>query len=58
MVWSVYKVITAKHFLKNFASDRSHMINNATGEYMANPPKYPCIKCESINKAIFFIKSM
>ncbi len=32
------------------------MINNATGEYMANPPKYPCIKCESINKAIFLLK--
>lgn len=37
----------AKYYLKNFSSDRSHMIDEATGLYQAQPPTYKCIKCES-----------
>lgn len=44
----LYKVISARYFLDNFASDRSHMINQETGDFTASPPKYPCIKNSSI----------
>ncbi|CAF0810619.1 unnamed protein product [Brachionus calyciflorus] len=40
----LYRVIPAKYYISNFASDRSHMINKQTGEYQAEPPIYECIK--------------
>ena len=36
-------LIDADFYLKNFASDRSHMINEKTGQYNATPPDYDCI---------------
>lgn len=40
----LYRVIPAKYYLEHFASDRSHMIDEKTGEFKADPPKYDCIK--------------
>ena len=45
-----YRIITAKYYLENFASDRSHMIDKKTNEYIATPPSYSCIQTESIRK--------
>ena len=37
----------AYYYLENFASDRSHMIDKEKGVYLAQPPKYACIKSKS-----------
>jgi len=42
-----YRVIPAAYFLKNFASDRSHMLDHESGEYMEKIPDYPCIECKA-----------
>lgn len=43
----MYRVVPARDYLENFASDRSHMIDKNTGNYIAEPPKYECIKCKN-----------
>ncbi|XP_020360564.1 protein N-terminal glutamine amidohydrolase isoform X1 [Oncorhynchus kisutch] len=41
--WRKLRVIPADAYLKNFASDRSHM-KNADGTWRMPPPLYPCIE--------------
>lgn len=36
-----FRVVESSLFHFNFSSDRSHMIRN--GEYLSEPPTYPCI---------------
>ncbi|CAO3671360.1 unnamed protein product [Rhizopus stolonifer] len=43
-----FRLIPAKHFLHNFASDRSHM-KGIDGTYLANPPKYDPIISKNDN---------
>ena len=42
----IYRVIPGAAFLREFASDRSHMINK-DGGWMAEPPSYPAIASDS-----------
>ena len=42
-----YRVVSGKYYVDNFASDRSHMLNKETGEYMSETPTYACIQNES-----------
>ena len=42
-----YRVVSGKYYVDNFASDRSHMLNKKTGEYMSETPTYACIQNES-----------
>ncbi|RNA36912.1 N-terminal glutamine amidohydrolase [Brachionus plicatilis] len=42
----LYRVIPAKYYVENFASDRSHMIDKNTGKFIAEPPNYGCIRTE------------
>jgi len=53
-----YRVVPAKYYLKNFSSDRSHMIDEATGLYQAQPPTYKCIKCENSNNNLHEFTAM
>lgn len=53
-----YRVVAAKYYLENFASDRSHMIDKQTGKYQAEPPKYDCIKCENSNNNLHEFTTM
>ena len=43
----MFRVISADYYLNNFASDRSHMLNDENN-YSSPPPNYPCIesKCK------------
>ncbi|KAG7458010.1 hypothetical protein MATL_G00233230 [Megalops atlanticus] len=41
--WRKFRVIAADVYLKNFASDRSHM-KDASGAWRMPPPPYPCIE--------------
>ncbi|XP_014663010.1 PREDICTED: protein N-terminal glutamine amidohydrolase-like [Priapulus caudatus] len=38
----LFRVVPARVYLEQFASDRSHML--ASGEYQMEPPDYPCIQ--------------
>ncbi|MBV98455.1 Protein N-terminal glutamine amidohydrolase, partial [Eschrichtius robustus] len=38
-----FRVIRADSYLKNFASDRSHM-KDSSGNWREPPPSYPCIE--------------
>jgi hypothetical protein len=40
----MFRVIKAEDFLRDFASDRSHMIQNDA--WLMPPPPYPCIRTE------------
>jgi hypothetical protein len=40
----LFRVILASTFLEYFESDRSHMYNSQTGEWIAPPPNYQCIR--------------
>ncbi|XP_073925268.1 protein N-terminal glutamine amidohydrolase isoform X5 [Castor canadensis] len=40
-----FRVIRADSYLKNFASDRSHM-KDSSGNWREPPPPYPCIETE------------
>ena len=41
---SFYRVSECEQFMKEFASDRSHMlVDKQKGIYQSPPPKYPCI---------------
>lgn len=39
-----FRVVSSQQFYNNFSSDRSHMINKETNEWMMPPPSYSCIK--------------
>ena len=39
-----FRLIQARSFLDNFASDRRHMKDEDTGEWVAQPPPYPPIR--------------
>ncbi|GAB6019336.1 Protein N-terminal glutamine amidohydrolase, variant 2 [Chamberlinius hualienensis] len=39
-----FRVIEAELFLQGFASDRSHMLQSGSGEWLKPPPTYPCIQ--------------
>jgi hypothetical protein len=43
-----FRVVPAKYYLENFASDRSHMIDAKTGTYLSPPPNYQCIESKGI----------
>mmetsp|Transcript_54297 Transcript_54297/g.131736 ORF Transcript_54297/g.131736 Transcript_54297/m.131736 type:complete len:335 (-) Transcript_54297:43-1047(-) len=38
-----FRVVDAELYIQHFSSDRSHMINQQTGEWSAPPPTYDCI---------------
>ena len=38
-----FRIVSAKHFVKSFASDRHHMLNSDGLSYQMPPPEYPCI---------------
>ncbi|GJP47672.1 hypothetical protein CLOM_g6848 [Closterium sp. NIES-68] len=42
----LYRVVSASNFFKLFASDRSHMRDTVTRNWIASPPSYPCITAE------------
>jgi hypothetical protein len=42
----MFRVISADYYLNNFASDRSHMLND-DNTYSSSPPIYPCIESKS-----------
>ena len=44
--WRYIRVVPAKLYLENFASDRSHM-KTPDGEWYAQPPSYPCISTKT-----------
>jgi len=51
-----FRVIEAHTFLQQFASDRLHMKNANSGEWLKPPPSYPCIQTpESTNNLQDFI---
>ena len=52
-----YKVVSARYYLENFASDRSHMIDKNTGEYLQAPPNYPKIETKSMSIHFYFYVS-
>lgn len=39
-----FRIVSSKMFYENFSSDRSHMIDKISNEWMSPPPSYPCIK--------------
>ncbi len=39
-----FRLVTSEQFYRNFSSDRSHMIDERSGEWLATPPTYPCIR--------------
>jgi hypothetical protein len=43
MEMPLFRVIPATAFLDYFESDRSHMYNVNTGQWLAPPPNYQCI---------------
>uniref|UniRef100_A0A8D1FF94 Protein N-terminal glutamine amidohydrolase n=1 Tax=Sus scrofa TaxID=9823 RepID=A0A8D1FF94_PIG len=43
-----FRVIRADSYLKNFASDRSHM-KDSSGNWREPPPSYPCIETGGIS---------
>ena len=50
-----FRVIPIREFLENFASDRSHM-KDRNGDWIKQPPEYPCIKTkDSTNNIQRFI---
>ncbi|ESO91546.1 hypothetical protein LOTGIDRAFT_122098 [Lottia gigantea] len=48
----LFRVIKAREYLETFASDRSHMIDEETGDYQSPPPKYPCIQTSECSNNI------
>ncbi|XP_047277879.1 protein N-terminal glutamine amidohydrolase isoform X2 [Homo sapiens] len=49
-----FRVIRADSYLKNFASDRSHM-KDSSGNWREPPPPYPCIETGGINPVDNFL---
>lgn len=48
----MYRVVPATAYLKEFASDRSHMIDPKDGSWRAAPPSYPPIKTQGCSNNI------
>eukprot|EP00010_Vexillifera_abyssalis_P003427 CAMPEP_0201555932 /NCGR_PEP_ID=MMETSP0173_2-20130828/52206_1 /ASSEMBLY_ACC=CAM_ASM_000268 /TAXON_ID=218659 /ORGANISM="Vexillifera sp., Strain DIVA3 564/2" /LENGTH=210 /DNA_ID=CAMNT_0047967955 /DNA_START=179 /DNA_END=807 /DNA_ORIENTATION=+ len=44
-----FRLVDAQFFIEHFASDRRHMKDEKTGEWMATPPPYKCMKGPKAN---------